>query len=233
MRATSLQCQNCGADLPAPGDAEFVRCTHCRTAHQVERARDGSMNVTMLEAAVKEVHKDVQVVDQKADRLLHIHRAVADKENARLELRRLQDDYQDRSEEWQKRLDGVNNSFRSNWATLRVDQETPMKWAVGFIVLGLLVCAGMIAILVATSDVKNGFMENIRGFLTFVAFVAGVLFPIGIIWVKSMFGKRNELRATHRQTVSDLEAEKRRMEVQMNEAAAALQAIMDKRIEVV
>ena len=59
MDSVALHCKNCGADLPVPEDAEFVKCAYCNTAHQVERVGD-KVTLKMLQVALERLEGEVK-----------------------------------------------------------------------------------------------------------------------------------------------------------------------------
>ena len=89
MEISSFECKNCGMNLQATPDQEFVKCPACRTTHQIEHSADGSVHVTML----KEVRDAVGRVETTTTGMATVQRAMADRENAKVELEETREEY--------------------------------------------------------------------------------------------------------------------------------------------
>lgn len=232
MDITTLRCQNCGVDLPVPGDAEFVRCTYCRTAHQVDRGQDGSVNVVKLEAAVKKVGEDVQAVDQKTDRLLSIHRSMAEKDNAREDLRNLKSNYEAAVASWREGRNDREREYERDLAELLQQQKKPLAQAQAMTIAGILLLVLLGFLAVGLSNTPFGRDQAVRSTLTCAIPLLLIMTVAGILIVMSLRSKRTKLRDEFKADVKRLDDAKKNMEIAANEQAAKLQAIIDRRIEV-
>lgn len=145
MTLMSLECKSCGAGLPIDESATLVECEFCHTAHRVDRSSGGTPQLTMLEAAVKEIGGDMKVVKQRTRQLLELQELVAKKDEARHQLDRLRREHEELVNENRASNLRLKTDYESRKAALaeRVEATAPRNW--GAIGLGLLLLLGAVA----------------------------------------------------------------------------------------
>lgn len=82
MPLQSFECKNCGTSLQVEQDQEYVKCPSCRSVHEIEHRADGTLQVTML----REVREAVGRVENEAAGIASLQKALADRENAKIEI---------------------------------------------------------------------------------------------------------------------------------------------------